>query len=142
MGEYICEQLMRGNSLLCNRLLAFSQLMSSHSFFDPIICLLLSPFVFKYMVERKESSVSTQYHELEGVQPLLLTCLTSVFKGSNRLFMFDVNEYDFRFSRLYTFFLEGVTHSCRIFYSSSVMKENNEHSDKGLGSRDTNILIY
>lgn len=105
---------MSGDVNLCNRLLAFARVMSSHSFFDPIFCLLLTPFLFEYMRERN-CIRSNQRSPLpvEGIQSLLMTCMTSVYKGSNRLFMFDVNGCDDRFDRFYEMIYRGVVQSCQ-----------------------------
>lgn len=118
---------MSGEVNLCNRLLAFARVMSSHSFFDPIFCLLLTPFLFEYMRER--NYIRSNQHSplpMEGFQSLLMTCMTSVYKGSNRLFMFDVNGCDDRFDRLYELIYRGVVQGCQEYSSTYKECDSNE----------------
>ena len=50
--------------------------------------------------------------------------------------MFDVNEYEFRFSRLNAFFLKSITQCCQVYCTSSVIKERNAYLDENTSTYD------
>ena len=96
---YIANQLMKGNTALRDRLLRIGNALSSHSLFDPIFCQLTIHFVSDYLhrilLDPSALDQSVEMHTF------LLLCLNSAFKGSNRLFMFDVNNHQSKFHHLY-----------------------------------------
>lgn len=102
--------------MLLKRLIEIANSMSSHTFFDPIYCELTITFVSSYL-----HLTLTHPNEIDVSEPMqtlyvcgsslivsLLPCLVSVFKGSNRLFMFDLNNNQSKFDHLYTTIKEIV----------------------------------
>lgn len=117
MSEYICTELENKNDVLLKRLIEIANSMSSHMYFDPIFCELTMPFVSSYLhttlTHPNEIDVSEPMQTLYSVLFSLLIfsflpCLVSVFKGSNRLFMFDLNNNQSKFEHLYTAIKETV----------------------------------
>lgn len=107
---YISKQLMKGNTALRDRLLRIGNALSSHSLFDPIFCQLTIHFVSDYL-HRVLSDPSFLDQSVE-MHNFLLLCLNSTFKGSNRLFMFDVNNHQSKFHHLYQHLKFTLFQSC------------------------------
>lgn len=107
---YIANQLMKGNTALRDRLLRIGNALSSHSLFDPIFCQLTIHFVSDYLhrilLDPSALDQSVEMHTF------LLLCLNSAFKGSNRLFMFDVNNHQSKFHHLYQHLKFTLFQSC------------------------------
>ena len=111
-----------------DRLLAIANSLSSHSLFDPIFCQLSILFVCNYLSSTLENPAliddSVEMHNL------LLFCMNSVFKGSNRLFMFDVNNHQCKFHNLYYTLRSSLLHCCESYTAI-------EQSEKDLHSKDS-----
>lgn len=127
MADYISCQLLKGNQSVRDRLLSIANSLSSHSLFDPIFCQLSVLFVCNYLSRTLENPAliddSIEMHNL------LLFCLNSVFKGSNRLFMFDVNNHQSKFHNLYYILRSSLLHCCELY---TIM----EQSEKDLPMKD------
>ena len=107
---YISNQLVKGNTALRDRLLRIGNALSSHSLFDPIFCQLTIHFVSDYLHRvLLDPSFLDQSVEMHN---FLLLCLNSAFKGSNRLFMFDVNNHQSKFHHLYQHLKFTLFQSC------------------------------
>lgn len=110
VADYISCQLLKGNLSVRDRLLSIANSLSSHSLFDPIFCELTVLFVCNYLLKILENpdfiDDSVEMHNL------LLFCMNSVFKGSNRLFMFDVNNHQSKFHNLYFTLRSSLLHCC------------------------------